>query len=211
MIFAPQILVRRPPRLVTAAATSTNAWNNSDKGADISLSGSPLLVANLAISSREGVRAVQSTSSNKYYWEVSNDSWDGVNFGPSFGIANSTASLSLGGGSDTNSLVMQWYGGVTISGTDVTTIQTFTTGDVVCIAVDFGASKVWWRTNGGNWNNSGTDNPATSTGGVSMTGNSMAAGPYFAFVQLRGTAQATANFGASAFAQTMPSGFSRWP
>jgi hypothetical protein len=43
---------------------------------------------------------------------------------------------------------------------------------VLCIAVDYSNGTVWWRTNGGNWNNDPSANPSTNIGGqtIGVTG-----------------------------------------
>jgi hypothetical protein len=43
-------------------------------------------------------------------------------------------------------------------------------GGVLCMAVDRANNLVWVRHNSGNWNGSGTANPATGTGGISISG-----------------------------------------
>jgi hypothetical protein len=87
---------------------------------------------------------------------------------------------------------------------------TFTTGDVIDIALDAGGQLIWIRDNGGNWNGSGTANPATCIGGVSI---SAITGPYYAAIGIKGGnvgAQVTANFGATAYSFTAPAGFGNW-
>ena len=87
--------------------------------------------------------------------------------------------------------------------------------DVLCVAVDLTASLIWFRKNGGNWNNSGTANPATGTGGYAYLANwpggtiaNRGLSPYaFLFTT---NDQQTLNFGDSTFAQTPPSGFGNW-
>lgn len=67
---------------------------------------------------------------------------------------------------------------------------------------------IWFRQNNGNWNNSGTANPTTNTGGYPLTGLQSAMIP-FGIADNNGI---TFNFGASSFAHTVPSGFvSGWP
>jgi hypothetical protein len=74
------------------------------------------------------------------------------------------------------------------------------------IAVDFGAGKMWFKdlTNNGQWNDSGTDDPGTTTGGIS---NTVTAALYPAVTSTNG-AVLTANFGATSFVGSVPSGFS---
>jgi hypothetical protein len=73
------------------------------------------------------------------------------------------------------------------------------------VAFDATAKLIWFRRNTGSWNGSGTADPATATGGVSF---SALTGPFYAVVTSGkvGTSN-TANFGASTFAQPVPSGF----
>jgi len=82
-------------------------------------------------------------------------------------------------------------------------------GNVICVAIDLTAQTIWMRVNGGNWNLSGTADPATGVGGVSFAG--INAGPYFPAISSSDNGSiATANFGATAYAQTAPSGFGNW-
>ncbi|HXI76319.1 MAG TPA: hypothetical protein VNH21_04250, partial [Steroidobacteraceae bacterium] len=80
----------------------------------------------------------------------------------------------------------------------------------ICFAVDLVNSRIWVRRDSDNWNNSGTADPSTNTGGINIsalfpTNNA------FAVASFQGTTQqATINFGASAFSFTVPGGFSRW-
>jgi hypothetical protein len=67
----------------------------------------------------------------------------------------------------------------------------------------------WLRANGGNWNGDPTANPATGTGGYSF---GAAAGQLFVPFASLAPASLTANFGASSFTDTVPSGFTAgWP
>lgn len=85
--------------------------------------------------------------------------------------------------------------------------QTFAQGDRIGVAFDADNERVWFRVNGGNWNLSGTADPATNTGGIDVSASS---GPWMPALETFGTGnQATANFGATAFTDAIPSGFSR--
>jgi hypothetical protein len=74
------------------------------------------------------------------------------------------------------------------------------------IALDFTHSKIWFKdlTNNGQWNDSATDDPGTNTGGISNT----VTGALFPAVTSQNGATLTANFGASSFVGSVPSGFS---
>lgn len=83
----------------------------------------------------------------------------------------------------------------------------FTNGAVVSLAVDLDAKLIWQRVGAGNWNASGTANPATGVGGVTIS----AVGPFwFALVAGNTATSLTVNFGATAFTQTPPVGFGTW-
>lgn len=89
-------------------------------------------------------------------------------------------------------------------------INTWGQGDVVQIAIDIGNSLFWGRVNGGNWNNSGTADPATGTGGISLTGGLYGpVFPYYGFSVAGG--QCTMNCGDSTFVDKAPSGFVGFP
>jgi hypothetical protein len=77
----------------------------------------------------------------------------------------------------------------------------------MAIAMDFTNSKIWYKdlTRNSYWNDVSTDNPATNTGGSSW---SPITGPLFPAVAVYNFDVQTVNFGATAFAGTVPSGFS---
>jgi hypothetical protein len=85
--------------------------------------------------------------------------------------------------------------------------------DVIGYAVDLDNRRIWIRPNpGSNWNNSGTANPATNVGGITIPAGTMV--PFCTFGGASGTAGSSfkANFGASAFAGAVPAGFTAgWP
>ena len=81
-------------------------------------------------------------------------------------------------------------------------------GNVIGVAIDLDNRKIWFRVApSGNWNNSGTANPATNTGGIVHPTGTMV--PFCTFGGVSGTAGTTftANFGATAFSGAAPPGF----
>jgi hypothetical protein len=79
--------------------------------------------------------------------------------------------------------------------------------DVIGVAYDGDNSLLWFRKNGGNWNNDGSANPATGAGGVFATIR-QGYTPYVAFIAGGpSTDVMKGNFGATTFANTPPSGF----
>lgn len=60
-------------------------------------------------------------------------------------------------------------GPYTTGGSTITTIQTWTTNNVISVAVDIDNNLLWFRTNAGNWNNNGANDPATGVGGIDLS------------------------------------------
>ena len=52
------------------------------------------------------------------------------------------------------------------NGSGTTNYPTWTSGDIIDIAVDHGVFRLWIRVNGGNWNNNASANPASNSGGI---------------------------------------------
>jgi len=183
-------------------------WNPADKTADIVLSGGNLTATN-SVNTADGVRSTTQkllASGGKFYFEfptilLSNSSdWVGLansSWNETDGLASSnTIGLSQGG--------IFGSGG----GFDVTGLPD-PSGHVACFALDLVNSKIWGRLDAGIWNNSGTANPTTNVGGFNIPGSS----GWFGAVRLQansGSPHATVNFGASAFVQAIPSGFTSW-
>ena len=161
------------------AAVSTTTWNPADCNANLTLSGgNRIATMNNAVNNFYSVRSIASHSTGKYYYEITCNTLTNPS-GTTVGFANSTWPLTDFGGQDNNSV--GWYGlGNLFPGGP--SIATYTTGSLLGVAIDFGNQKFWGRLNGGLWNLSGTDDPATNTGGFSFA--SLNAGPYFAGITL---------------------------
>lgn len=176
-------------------------WNTGD------LSGITLSNANLTATStttNNGVRATLSIASGKYYWEVTATTIIAGN-NESVGIGNAGASLTSA--LTTSALINNAAGNLYVNGSAVSGGMSWLAGGTIGIAVDATAKLIWFRTAPtGLWNNSGTANPATGTGGASF---SALTGPFFPQQWINsGSGNAyTANFGASAFTGVVPSGF----
>jgi hypothetical protein len=186
----------------------TTTWNPADKSAQIVLSNGNLTITNGGSLNLVGGRAIASHSSGKFYFEhtvLATNSNDQLGFG------NATESLGSVGQS-TNSVGWKFLSGgaVQINGSTIgTAAGGVAVSDVLSAAVDFTGKLIWFRVNAGNWNNSGTANPATGTGGFSLS--TLAAGPYFPQADVDGASSSyTSNFGGSTYAQTVPAGFGNW-
>lgn len=192
--------------MTPAPSAATTTWNPSDKNANISLSGGNL-VASTSTTSFKGVRAIASASSGKKYHEITATAYPSGTTQTLHGLANSTHSLSAKIGDDTNSIGWRGDGTVRTNTSNLTAVGAWAQGDVIGIAVDIGAALVWFRKNGGNWNNSGTANPATGVGGIALS----VTGSIFPCSDVAFAGEScTANFGATAYANAAPSGFGNW-
>jgi hypothetical protein len=179
-------------------------WNPADKNATVTLSGTNNNTATVGSGSWQAVRAVTPMGSGKYYYEFKITAY-GANY--ALGFANATMPLTDYPGEDVNGVCTSPSdGGIWVNGGETIGTTTGALNDRICIAVDTSAKLVWFRTNGGNWNNSGTANPATATGGVSFAAT--AAGPYYpCFAALNTSDAAQILLYPSDFTFTAPSGF----
>jgi len=104
------------------------------------------------------------------------------------------------------------YGSLEQQSQTITTIQGFVTNDRLSVAVDIDNNLIWFRTNNGNWNNSGTANPATGVGGIDLTwAYSSAANRLLWPALCNGTTSAVSLYELSGdFTESVPSGYSAW-
>lgn len=194
--------------LTEAPLPNPTTWNPSDKSANCTLSnGDKTAVCGTVGGSLSGLKAVAGKTSGKYYCEfVLTGS---VNNNMTLGIANSSAP-NTAFGINTNSLGLFGGGGVFRNGSQVGTDGTGSSGATVSMAVDRDNNKIWFRVNGGDWNNNAANDPATNTGGIDISGVSGTIFP--AWNGFSSTDTNVANFGSTAFTYAVPSGFTTgWP
>ena len=186
-----------------------DAWNSADKSASIALSNSDK-TATLSSAVQGAVRSSTTRANEtagKYYAE--------------FLVVNQPTTVSFRVGIQNNStaLITTASGSFNIRHDAVVFINStsssldlganLVTGDVVCVAWDAGAERVWFRVNNGLWNNSGSADPATGTGGSDAS--SAAAGNHSLWFYGSDAAQAvTIRTETAEFTQTGPSGFTSW-
>jgi hypothetical protein len=196
---------------ITVAPTGTT-WNPSDKGSNITLSNGNLTVSITTGSGPEGVRAVSSRSTGKAYYEMT---WSGQDSGmantgcgftrsgtlPVAVMSGAVIATRLPGGQ-----IYYWAAYQAAIG-DATPA-----GSTICSAIDLDTRKAWFRLNGGQWNGSGTADPATGAGGIDVSALLPAGGQVYPWAAASPTLTpgGTANFGGSAFTYTVPSGYSAW-
>lgn len=179
---------------------AATTFDPNNKSSAFALSGSNLIATS---SGAANVRATRSLTGLSYFEITVTTLTGSIGIGLcnyTFGVTGTTLL-----GTDNNGLRLSNGGNVVLNGAVLSTIQTFVQGDVVCVAVDIKNRLIWFRTNGGNWNNNASNDPATGVGGIDYS--SMNLGPLFPEVSCSLTgAVLTAKF-TSGFAQAVPSGF----
>lgn len=198
-----------PDATITPAATATT-WSPTDKTANITVSGGNL-TATANAGGNGGVRCTAGRSGVKVYFEILYNAVAGG--GTTFsGIALASASLPTFAGNGAGGIGMFDSGAVfrNGSGTGVN-IGSIAAGKRHCIAVDMVAKLFWARVDAGNWNGSSSNNPATGVGGIDISAVfTTTLDAFAAYGTASGSNNCTVNFGATAFAQTVPSGFAAW-
>jgi len=176
-------------------------WNSSDKSANITLSNGNLTTTATS-TAWKSARATEYKSSGKWYWEVT------INVAASdyciVGIGTSIASISSYCGSDSYGYGYNGYNGYSYHNRSTAVYgNTFTLNDVIGVALDMDNGKLWFSKNG-TWQNSGV--PASGTG-EAFSGIS---GNFYPMISpYSSTSAETANFGATAFSYSIPTGFKK--
>jgi hypothetical protein len=208
-----------PPPPVATPLEVASTWNPSDMGPFVVLSGGNLVASGEPPGTPDstGVRSNTSRTSGKRYFEVrvedgSGDSAVGIGtVGADYEHSYETH-LSQVAGVDLQSGLIYVNSGV---GTLIEPDGILVFPSTVCVAVDFGASRMWIRvvggTNVGNWNGSAAQNPSTGAGGINISSLFPTQAAYaIALFPAQTSQRRTINFGATAFAQTIPTGFVPW-
>jgi hypothetical protein len=180
-------------------STAPTAWSVPDKV------NTTLTNANLTATGAGGTgsgRAVVSPSSGKFYWEFTFVTQTVVGTGAGFGSTGAALPINTAGAGATG---LNANGGIYVNGSLQTSISSRSNGDIIGVAIDVGAKIIWYRlAPSGNWNGSGTANPATGAGGFDLSSLTFPIIPsYF----IANTNVITANFGGTAFSGAVPAGF----
>ena len=110
------------------------------------------------------MRAVDKQVSGKFYWEITYNV--AGNASDAVGVASALANLALGVGASASvgTSGLNRNGDIWVDGVSVTGGTTFawSSGQVICIAVDCDARRIWYRLGAaGAWNQSLAGDPAT--------------------------------------------------
>jgi hypothetical protein len=199
--------------LTLSAATVKAEWSATDKSASYTVSSPPRLTATKGLGNEAIVRATVSKNSGKYYFEYVAAN---LNSFTCCGFANATHALDgefLG--SSPNGISYVPAGQVYVNNHGKGSGAAFVAGDVVGLAFDITAGKLWTRKNGGNWNNDilANQNPDSAAGPVvgGFLLTELGSGPFYptAF-DANATSVLTANFGQTAYNSAAPTGFLNW-
>jgi len=194
----------------SAAAFVPTTLNPNDKASAVTLSNGNLSMSIGGEVTFSGARTSASISSGKTYFEMTISA---IPQQANVGIANSSLTLSGGNpdssGTNVNCATFNQNGSFYYNSNSASgTAAAMSTSSAMCFAFDLNAKLAWMRVGSGNWNNSGTANPTTGTGGFSFSSFS---GPFYVVGVLNtgyyGSQVMTFNFGATAFAQSVPTGF----
>jgi len=182
-------------RVLQATGVIDCTWNPADKAAGITLSN-----GNLTATSTSGINQnVRSTASSPGKFVFSATKVAGSK--TAIGVANAAKSLTEGAWATTNSVGYYSDGGVGYGNGSPATYAPYSNGDVIMVAGDAVAGKVWFYKNGVC---QGGD-PVAGTGGISIASGS----PLYALFNAEPAgASMTANFGATPFSSAVPAGFS---
>lgn len=188
---------------------ANTTWNPADKIANVTLSNGNLTAAFAGVAG-QGVRTIASQTSGKYYFEYTGTAWSGGNLVAGIAVATTSLTNLYAGNSTADCVVVETGGFLFVDGAASGSIGATPAGAVVGIALDVTSQLIWFRiAPSGNWNGSGTANPATGTGGLStaaVTGGGAAV--YGVTGTFTGSGDTIiANFGDSAFTGAVPSGF----
>jgi hypothetical protein len=173
------------------------------------LSNGNLTATHSNTTANSGARVLHAKSTGKYYFEITCVATFSTGNGVGVLLSTGTFTDLIGVGSN---CLATYTGSGNVWGNGAAsgkTIGTISAGNIIGIAVDLTAHLGWIRKGSGNWNGDPAANPATGAGGVTF--QSGAFDPAVGFGSAGAVNSAwTGNFGASAYANSAPSGFGNW-
>jgi hypothetical protein len=195
------VTVSEAPVVLDSVGSESVATNNN-----LTITRTTWLVLN-----ESGARSTVTKTTGKYYFEFTCGETDGNN---TVGLVLSTGNYDnmRNGLSCSAFFITYGPGWIYSNNASQTTISgAHVNGDIISCAVDLDARKVWFRKNGGNWNANATYNPATNVGGFTVAAGAFApaVGSHSGSANVVGDT-VTANFGQTAYAYAVPSGFVNW-
>jgi hypothetical protein len=196
-----------------AGPTYLTAWNPTDVSTNVTFSNSDA-TATLGSNDTRVTKSMVCHAAGKRYAEFVIDEYGASSTGYSVGLCKSDMVLSgvlLGG--NTGSIGARDTIAYINNANVGTPWASRAEGNVVCMAVDLDADLIWFKNASvsANWNNSGSADPATGTGGISIASIADSRFSYYASWSAdQNTAAVTLRTQADAFTETAPSGFAAW-
>jgi hypothetical protein len=193
-----------PPTILTGPIFTTLDPANRDSS--ITLSNGDLTATKGGTNALKSVRSVLGVSSGKHYFEITVSQAGAASPFMLIGVGTSAVDLASFVGNNASG-----WGYYQETGNKFTNnsgaaygANWLTNGDIIGVALDMDAGKVWFRKNG-TWQASGDPAAGTNEAFSGLSGTMYA---YLSLYRQTATAQQlTANFGATAFAHTPPAGF----
>lgn len=198
------------PFLPTASSVFAT-WNPVDKGTKMLLSPDNLTAVSNGASGRwPSVRSTQGKAAGKWYWESTITGPHPTNYGYIVGAGTSSFSLDMElGTSGAVGNSFGWYpsaGGYSLNWSGATVAASpsggYPVGTTFMVAMDMDNHAIYLGVNG-TWNGSGDPTSGTAKTGAALSGFT---GTVFPAVTSADT-QSTANFGATPFKYSVPSGY----
>ena len=185
-------------------------FNGATSGGTITRTNGNLTVTESSGNSDTGARSTANKTTGKYYMEFTFGVTTANN--SCVGILASTATYAnlvsnsldcttalVSGSMFSSDLLMSGSLGASVA------------GNVISAAIDLTARKAWFRKNGGLWNGTAGHDPATGALGFTIEA-ALSFAPAVGFGLFASNNSITGNFGATAFAYAVPSGFTAgWP
>jgi len=165
------------PPVVDFYVGSRETWSPTQKNAVFTLSPNNQTATAGTVAADSVVLGSAGVSAGKIFFEI-DYTGSQANCCNGVGLGNINTSTVTGQylGIDNNGIVYNNQGSVVSNGTTVATIATYTTGAQICVAVNLNTNLLWFQPLGaGQWDNNGTDNPATGIGGYSIANVAAAA------------------------------------
>jgi hypothetical protein len=158
-------------------AGSRETWSATHKNASFTLSNGNLTATAGTISSDVTAFGSAGLTAGNFFFEIDyTGSQTNCCNGVGLGNINTTTVTGQYLGIDNNGIIYGDTGTVTSNGATLATIASYTSGAKICIAANLTTNMIWFQPIGtGQWDNNGTDNPATGTGGVSIANVATAA------------------------------------
>lgn len=179
------------------------AFDANKKGSSVALSGS-----NLTATVSSGTGSVLSTNaiSGLTYFEMVMGATLSGSCTVGVGRADMSTSALVGAG--TTAIGYNKDGTVKINNVTQATIAAYVAGNNIGMAIDPANKLIWFRVNGGNWNNDviGNQNPVGAVGGISFA---TSATPCYAAWGGSATTSATAKFASGSWTYTAPTGYAQ--